>query len=163
MSFPNKQEGYKGPSFVQLDTIKAMVTEFVSKTYKLRENGAVEKLTYDNDAHAVWFSKEAIDQLFADNGYKPGATDFGLRIYLGMHGNSEAEKRDMPNRLPHYEGQHTAILVVTQNGEDLLNDVSTDAKVATFAAAATSASGRGLDEGQLCPPPVCGGTKVIVP
>jgi hypothetical protein len=121
---------------VPFKVVVRLVQNFINGTFKSKE-GAVQKVSSQNDAYAVYYSKEDLDKLFASHGYKDGDSGFGLRIYLGLHGTSDEERQAMPDRPEHYIGQHTVALVCTKEGQDLLDD---EAALA-------------LEEGQLCPPP----------
>jgi hypothetical protein len=124
-----------------------MVQNFIHRTFK-----GPRRITKNYDSHAVHYTKKEIDALFAANGYVPGAPDadqFGLRIYMGVHSNTDIERRSMPRRPAEYLDQHTVILVTTKNNQDLLVDGSS---VSTY----QIDPGTGLEEGQICPPPKCG-------
>ena len=128
-------------------TIIKMVQNFIDRTFK-----GPRRVTRDLDSHAVYYSKKEIDELFAANGYDPSAPnadEFGLRIYIGLHGLSDLERTSMPRRPKEYIDQHTVILVTTKNKEDQLK---TGDSVSTY----QRDPGTGLEEGQICPPPRCG-------
>jgi hypothetical protein len=127
-------------------TIVQMVQNFVNRTFK-----GYRKVTRDNDSHAVYYSKREIDELFRANGYDPTnhSDDFGLRIYLGVHGDTQIERTSMPRRPEKYFDQHTVILVCTRDKVDQLDPghfVSLYQKMSP---------GTGLEEGEICPPPRC--------
>lgn len=127
-------------------TIIQMVQNFIDRTFK-----GPRKITKDFDSHAVYYSKKEIDALFAANGYDPATPDadqFGLRIYLAVHGNTPIERTSMPNRPAVYLDQHTVILVTTKLKVDQLNEGNF---ISTF-----QDPGTGLEEGEICPPPQCG-------
>jgi len=150
----NRSAGTGPRKLLRFNTIVRMVQNFVDRTYKLQDSGAVTKVTKDQDAHAVSFSMSDLMAFIRDNGIDPANPDpsHGLRIYLGLHRHTPEEDADMPDRPENYINQHSVILVCTQNGEDLLTNDP------TFAGAA----GMGLDEGQLCPPPACGAIDALL-
>jgi hypothetical protein len=128
-------------------TIIQMVQNFIDRTFK-----GPRKITRDFDSHAVYYTKNEIDELFNANGYdptKPDADQFGLRIYLAVHGNTPVERTSMPTRPALYLDQHTVILVTTKNKIDLLAE---GAFVSTY----QIDPGTGFEEGEICPPPRCG-------
>lgn len=128
-------------------TIIKMVQNFIDRTFK-----GPRKITKDYDSHGVYYTKKEIDDLFAANGYDPSASDanqFGLRIYMAVHANSELERISMPTRPVAYLDQHTVILVTTKNKQDLLLE-------GNFISSYQIDPGTGLEEGQICPPPKCG-------
>jgi hypothetical protein len=140
--------------FIPRVTLLKMLQNFVDKTYK-KKNGNPHKVDKDNDSHAVWYSKKEIDLLFAANSNPGDTRELGLRIYFGVHTNSEIESRTMPGRPPGYMDQHTGILICTRGEgkdiEELLNDndsISVHQR--------SSVSQTGYEEGQICPPPTCG-------
>ena len=127
-------------------TIIQMVQNFVNRTFK-----GYRKVTKDNDSHAVYYSKKEIDELFRVNGYNPDSPDasqFGLRVYLAVHGDTAIESAAMPNRPNRYQDQHTVILVATKNKVDLLAE-------GNFISSYLIDPGTGLEEGEICPPPKC--------
>jgi hypothetical protein len=126
---------------ISRECVVAMVQNYIDNTYKRTPEGP-RKINNSDDAYCIYFKKEELDNLFERNGYdpaNPNAKAYGLVIYLGMHGQTEPEKREMPHCPPRYQGHHTAILVCTLNRKEFLRDGDT---VATA-----------TEEGQLCPPP----------
>jgi hypothetical protein len=132
---------------IPFNTIIKMVQNFIDRTCK-----GPRKITKDTDSHAVYYTKKEIDALFVANGYdpqNPDAGNFGLRIYLALHANSEIERQSMPNRPVSYIDQHTVILVTTKDKIDQL-------KEGNFVSTYQIDPGTGLEEGEICPPPRCG-------
>ncbi|AMR31109.1 hypothetical protein A0256_06560 [Mucilaginibacter sp. PAMC 26640] len=137
---------------VSAELIKLLSDNYFKHVHITRESGKVEPLDKDIDSTSIWFSKENIDQLFADNGYKPGDTDYGLRIYFGVHDKSKLLK-DIPEE---DDNRLMTILVATKGPADkpvdLLKGISADDQLT----AGGELSGEGLDSGKICPPMVCG-------
>ena len=138
-------------TFISLPTIRRMVRNMIDNTFKRdRATGSPMPWNQHFDGRGIHFSKAEIDKLFADNMTDDNDQNMGLRIYIGMHGDTHDEMREMPDRPMHYIGQHTTILVCTKDGEDLLR---TENSVSIYQP--KNAGGLGLDEGQICPPPAC--------
>lgn len=145
-------------SFIRLSTIKKMVENFVINTHKNDPKiGKVRPLEWNKDSHSVYFTKDEIDMLFASNQSEElDPSKYGLRIYFAYHSNSKEELDDMQGRPEDYLYHHTAILVCTHDKNDLLS-------VNNYVSQ-THPRGKGLEEGQICPPPAppCRG-KLIFP
>lgn len=145
-------------TFIRLETIKKMVENFVYLTGKKSSpTDQFKPLSSTMDSHSVHFSKKEIDELFAANFPQDAdPTKYGVRIYLGMHGLSAEERSDMPNRPQKYMNQHTVIIVCTHNYKDLLipgqHSVSHIYPLGQ-GEPEIDGEGRGLEEGQICPPP----------
>lgn len=137
---------------VSAELLKALSNNYFKQIHITRANGKVEPLDKNIDTTSIWFSKEMIDQLFADNGYKQGDSDFGLRIYFGVNdkANLITEIADVDdNRL-------MTVLVATKGPADAPVDLLNGIAPKEILASGGELSGEGLDNGKLCPPYVCG-------
>ena len=141
--------------FLPKITLLKMLQNFVDKTYK-KINGNSNKVDKDNDSHAVWYSKKEIDLLFEANANSGDTTkELGLRIYFGVHTNSEIENRTMPDRPSKYINQHTGILICTRGVGDSIDELLEDLDSVSINQS-IAVSMTGYEEGQICPPPTCG-------
>ncbi|TFF40204.1 hypothetical protein [Mucilaginibacter psychrotolerans] len=136
--------------------IKRLSDNYFKRMQIMREDGTFEALDPEKDSKSVWFSKEAIDKLFADNGYDGDSTGFGLRIYFGIH-----DKKNILTDIPeHAHNKLMTVLVATKapSAESAHVDLLTSAEAKTAATAGggtTTSGGDGLNHGKICPPENC--------
>ncbi|RWY52258.1 hypothetical protein [Mucilaginibacter gilvus] len=135
--------------------IKKLSDNYFKRMQIMREDGKFEALDPKKDSKSIWFSKEAIDKLFTDNGYTGDSTGFGLRIYFGMH-----DKKNILTDIPdHAHNKLMTVLVATKAPSaeathvDMLT--STQAKMTAEASGEVTAGGDGLNHGKICPPESC--------
>jgi len=159
-------------TYLPMDVIQTLVQNFFDMTKKKDpDTGAIKSLNPKEDSYTIWFKKQEIDDLFAQNMRAGDKTeDFGLRIYLCQHSDTDIEMDQVatvenqqggkPNyNYSDYKGQHGVVLVVTQKdraGAD--NDLLSIKNYVSVSAIPLT----GLDVGQPCPPPsACIGAKII--
>jgi hypothetical protein len=139
--------------------IKALQENYLKKIHAVRKDGSIKPVNRKEDTMSIWFSKDAIDELFVENGYTPGAKDFGLRIYIGVH-DKETILTDIPD---HNHGKLMTVLVATKGPAeapvDLLESTGTSLKTAATADEGGGTGGGGLNHGKICPPDICGGVQ----
>lgn len=171
MAFKIVPEAIEGEDITK-DQIQALVDRHFQHTRKNKKdvpnNDYRKKMDRYEDTRACWFSMSEIEKLLSDNHYNPAEKEkWGIRIYFGYHhrGNKFPKKcNDNPNdpdciQIYH---QHTCILVVTHTrkdgGDDEIKnlDCLDDDKNSVSIAGANT----GLDNGTLCPPQSCIGTKI---
>jgi hypothetical protein len=135
--------------------IKRLSDNYFKRMQIMREDGKFEALDPKKDSKSIWFSKEAIDKLFTDNGYTGDSTGFGLRIYFGIH-----DKKSILTDIPeHAHNKLMAVLVATKAPSaeaahvDML--MSMEAKTTAAASGAKVSGGDGLNHGKICPPDNC--------
>lgn len=143
-------------STVKKSQLKKLVDNYYKVMKKTDDNGKVVDLDPKKDAKSVWFTKAAIDKLFATHGCTAENNDeFGLRIYFAVHQTGILHHDEIPG---HYHNQQTVILVPTKNQDgfidrDLLKE---DDEVLLGNEGKDGHSqadpGAGLNHGKICPP-----------
>jgi hypothetical protein len=158
MSYHHNQTT-RGNAGVKKSQLKKLVDNYYDVIKKKDENGNIVDLDRKTDAQSAWFSKAAIDRLFADHGCTPENNDeFGLRLYYAVHKTGVLHpEHEIPG---HYHNQQTIVLVPTQKSgnimdKDLLkNDdyriAGSDGK--TGDGSGSEGEGDGLNHTKLCPP-----------
>ncbi|MEO7215072.1 hypothetical protein [Mucilaginibacter sp.] len=140
---------------VSADLIKLLSNNLFKKLHITRKDGSIAPLDTSIDTRSIWFSKERVDQLFADNGYKAGDTDYGLRIYFGLHDKASI----LTDIADHEHNRLMAVLVATKGSadapQDLLNHLPTKLRQNALLTGG-ELTGEGLDRGKMCPPDICG-------
>jgi len=144
---------------VKKSMLKQLSDNYYDVMKKKDENGNIVNLDPTKDAKSIWFTKAAIDQMFADHGCSADNNDeFGLRIYFTVHKTGVLHRdHEIPG---HYHNQQSVVLVPTkasgrQRDRDLLkNDedltVAADGKGGD--GSGDLGDGQGLNHGMLCPP-----------
>ncbi len=136
--------------FISVKAINQLVKNFLDYTLKVdTATGSVKKMQYDRDSYSVWFSMDEIKQLLSDNSsevLKPT----GIRVYLGLHSDSDIENEEMPKRPKTYINHHTVVLVATFRNKD---GVEEDILHTSDYVLLNAANGLGADEGSISPPP----------
>jgi hypothetical protein len=148
----------RGDRGIKKSQLKKLVDNYYEVMHKKGKDGNVVPLDREKDAKSVWFTKAAIDQLFADHGCTADNNDeFGLRIYFTVHklGILHPE-HEIPEN---YDNQQGVVLVATKNingqkDRDLLkNDEDlikgTDGK---GDGDPIDGEGTGTNHGASCPP-----------
>jgi hypothetical protein len=135
--------------------IKRLSDNYFKRMQIMREDGKFEALDPKKDSKSIWFSKEAIDKLFADNGYTGDSTGFGLRIYFGIH-----DKKNILTDIPdHAHNRLMTVLVATKAPSPEASNVdmlmTTQAKTIAAASGEEVTGGDGLNHGKMCPPDNC--------
>lgn len=147
-------------SGVKKSQLKKLIDNYYDVIKKKDENGNIVDLDRTKDAKSVWFTKAALDKLFADHDCTAeNNDDFGLRIYFGVHKTGVLHP---DHEIPaHYHNQQTVILVPTKKefgfiDHDLIRDkdammVGDDGK-GDSAGSGSTGGGDGLNHGKICPP-----------
>lgn len=135
--------------------LKKLVNNYYDVIKKKDVNGKIVDLNPKTDSKSVWFTKAAIDALFAEHGCTAeNNSDYGLRVYFAVHkmGIMDPEHEIKPT----YHNQQTVILVPTKKEKgfedhDLLED---DAENPAADDGKGDGLGRagGLNHGKICPP-----------
>ncbi len=155
-----KSQAIAPGSAVPKDFIVHLINENYSKTKKKRRTQGpgtpADDMRAADDARSCWFPYDELEKLFNANGFTAAEKlKFGVRIYFGMHDKDHEFHRSATGvPLPNvkYDGQHTAILVVTKkNAQGLNKDLLQDG------VHSLSYGGQGMDIGSLCPPDCTGG------
>jgi hypothetical protein len=136
--------------FISVKAINQLVKNFLSYTVKVNtKTNMFKKMTYEQDSYSVWYSIAEIQQLIKDN-TTPDKVPTGIRIYFGLHSDSEIERDEMPNRPLEYLNHHTGVLVATvPNASGINVDILTTEDTISL----SGATGRGADQGSISPPP----------
>ncbi|MES2275658.1 MAG: hypothetical protein V4592_06525 [Bacteroidota bacterium] len=156
---PQANQTSRANGGVKKSQLKKLVDNYYDVIKKKDEHGKIVALNPATDAKSVWFTKAAIDKMFADHGCNAGNNDeFGLRVYFAVHKTGVLHPdHEIPS---HYHNQQTVILVPTKNingqkDRDLLKD---DAHLEAGADGkgdgdpVDDGDGRGVNHGVLCPP-----------
>lgn len=153
----HKFQSSRGNAGVKKSQLQKLVNNYYDVIKKKDANGKIVDLDRKKDAKSAWFSKEAIDQMFADHGCTAeNSHEFGLRMYFGVHKKGVLHRdHEIPD---HYENQQTIVLVPTRlKGKvmdtDLLKDdehllASADGK----GDGNPQGDGQGVNHTKLCPP-----------
>ncbi|GAB3914871.1 hypothetical protein [Mucilaginibacter boryungensis] len=147
----------RGNGGVKKSQLKKLSDNYYQIMKKKDENGNIVDLDPTKDAKSVWFTKAAIDKMFADHGCHAGNNnEFGLRVYFAVHKTGVLHPdHEIPG---HYHNQQTVILVPTKNingqkDKDLLKD---DEQLTQGADGKgdgiPDGEGQGVNHGALCPP-----------
>lgn len=147
----------RAKSGVKKSQLKKLVNNYYDVIKKKDENGKIVDLNPATDSKSVWFTKKAIDELFADHGCNAENNDeFGLRIYFAVH---KVGVLSPDNEIPkHYHNQQTVILVPTkaQKGGkkdvDLLKEDEHLKGDGKGEGDPVGGDGQGLNHGLICPP-----------
>jgi hypothetical protein len=149
----------RGNGGVKKSQLKKLVDNYYDVIKKKDENGNVVDLDRNTDSKSVWFTKAAIDRMFADHGCNAQNNDeFGLRVYFAVHKTGVLHPdHEIPS---HYHNQQTVILVPTKNingqkDKDLLKDdehltQGSDGK--GDGGHGAGGDGQGTNHGLVCPP-----------
>lgn len=140
-----------GAGTVTKEQLKKLVGNYYQKMGKKKKGGTKhDPLDTTKDTRSVWFQKQNLDELFAENGYRNDLPDdekkkYGLRIYFGVH-DKDTILTDIPEG---YDNQQMVILYVTKK-ESLANNVAS-ADVNSLDVPGSDV-GMGMNHGKLCPP-----------
>ncbi len=136
--------------FISAKAINQLVKNFLEFTMKVdTTDGSLRKMHCQRDSYSIWYSLDEIRQLIRDN-TNERQTPSGIRIYLGVHSNTQVEYDEMPNRPPEYINHHTGVLVATFCNEEGVNvDILNTEDYISL----SGATGKGADEGSISPPP----------
>ena len=142
---------------VKRSQLKKLVNNYYEKMKKIDVDGKLVNLNRATDAQSVWFSKAAIDKLFADHNCNTQNNDeFGLRVYFAVHETGVLHPDHEIK--PEYHNQQTVILVPTRKqgntpDRDLLID-DTRPRTVDGKGDLSDQGGlgvSGLNHGKLCP------------
>lgn len=149
----------RGNGGVKKSQLQQLVDNYYEVIKKKDENGNIVDLDRTKDSKSVWFTKAAIDQMFADHGCTAENNgEFGMRVYFAVHKTGVLHRdHEIPS---HYHNQQTVILVPTRaiggqrdrdllkNDEDLV-EAGSDGKTGDGDG---EGDGRGVNHGLICPP-----------
>jgi hypothetical protein len=156
---PATHQTSRGDRGIKKSQLKQLTDNYYEVMKKKNADGKIVNLDPTKDAKCVWFSKAAIDQLFADHGCTDGNNDeFGLRIYYTVHKKGILHpEHEIPD---HYDNQQSLVLVATKktagrNVDMLKNDEQpekgADGK-GDIGIISDGGDGQGMNHGDLCPP-----------
>jgi len=147
----------RGDRGIKKSQLKQLVANYYEVMKKKNEKGEIVDLDPTKDAKSAWFSKAAIDQLFADHGCTDKNNgEFGLRIYYTVHKKGVLHPdHEIPDI---YANQQSLVLVPTKQSDgknrDLLKNDEDLIKGADGKGDGdpTDGAGQGMNHADLCPP-----------